>query len=52
MNRQSEEMRRELDQIFEAFPYIRKEDIPAIDLYMDQVTTFLQRSRRNTAGTT
>ena len=44
MNRQSEEMRRELDQIFEAFPYIRKEDIPAIDLYMDQVTTFLQRN--------
>lgn len=44
MNRQSEEMRRELDQIFEAFPYIRKEDIPGIDLYMDQVTTFLQRN--------
>lgn len=44
MNRQSEEMRRELDQIFDAFPYIRREDIPGIDLYMDQVTTFLQRN--------
>lgn len=29
-------------------PYIRVEDIPNIDLYMDQVTTFMDKKLRNT----
>ena len=46
MNLQSEDMRRELEDIFSAFPHIHTADIPGIDLYMDQVTTFLQDSLR------
>lgn len=46
MHRQSEEMHERLEAIFDAFPDIRMEDIPRIDLYMDQVTTFLQESLR------
>ena len=29
--------------------YIKLEDIPNIDLYMDQVTTFMEKQLRNTA---
>ncbi|MDO4416806.1 MAG: DUF1836 domain-containing protein [Eubacteriales bacterium] len=39
-------MRRELEEIFLQFPTIRTADIPGIDLYMDQVTTFLQENLR------
>lgn len=46
MSAQSEEMKRELDEIFDAFPHIHTTDIPGIDLYMDQVTTFLQENLR------
>ena len=46
MNQHSEEMRRELDKIFDSFPHIHTTDIPGIDLYMDQVTTFLQENLR------
>lgn len=46
MSAQSEEMRRELEEIFNAFPHIHTADIPGIDLYMDQVTTFLQENLR------
>ena len=46
MNRQTEKMRRELEEIFRQFPTIRTADIPGIDLYMDQVTTFLQENLR------
>lgn len=46
MNLHSEDMRRELEDIFSAFPHIHTTDIPGIDLYMDQVTTFLQDSLR------
>lgn len=46
MHRQSEEMHERLEAIFDAFPDIHMEDIPRIDLYMDQVTTFLQESLR------
>ena len=46
MNRQTEKMRRELEEIFPQFPTIRTADIPGIDLYMDQVTTFLQENLR------
>ena len=46
MNLQSEEMRRQLDKIISAFPQIHTSDIPGIDLYMDQVTTFLQENLR------
>ena len=46
MSTQSEEMRRELEEIFDAFPHIHTNDIPGIDLYMDQVTTFLQDNLR------
>ncbi len=46
MHRQSEKMHERLEAIFDAFPDIRMEDIPRIDLYMDQVTTFLQESLR------
>ena len=46
MNLQSEEMRRQLDEIISAFPQIHTSDIPGIDLYMDQVTTFLQENLR------
>ena len=46
MTQHSEEMRRELDKIFDSFPHIHTTDIPGIDLYMDQVTTFLQENLR------
>lgn len=46
MNTQAENMRRELEMIFSQFPTIRTADIPGIDLYMDQVTTFLQENLR------
>ena len=46
MNTQTEKMRRELEEIFRQFPTIRTADIPGIDLYMDQVTTFLQENLR------
>lgn len=49
MNRQSEEMRRDLEELFEGFPDIHVSDIPGIDLYMDQVTTFLQEKLRGIA---
>ena len=39
-------MRQELDRIFDGFPSIHTVDIPGIDLYMDQVTTFLQENLR------
>ena len=29
--------------------YIKAEDIPNIDLYMDQVTTFMERKLKNAA---
>lgn len=46
MSQHSEEMQRELEKIFESFPHIHTTDIPGIDLYMDQVTTFLQENLR------
>lgn len=46
MNQHSEEMHRELEKIFDSFPHIHTNDIPGIDLYMDQVTTFLQDNLR------
>ena len=33
---------------FDRIGYIRAEDIPAIDLYMDQVTTFMDKALKNT----
>ena len=41
-----EDMHKLLDRIYDAFPEIRTSDIPGIDLYMDQVTTFLQDNLR------
>lgn len=46
MSDQKEKMRQELDRIFDGFPSIHTADIPGIDLYMDQVTTFLQENLR------
>ena len=46
MSRQTDDMHRELERIFCAFPNIHTSDIPGIDLYMDQVTTFLQENLR------
>lgn len=46
MSKQSDEMQRELEEIFDTFPHIHTADIPGIDLYMDQVTTFLQENLR------
>ena len=46
MSKQSDEMQRELEEIFDTFPHIHTADIPGIDLYMDQVTTFLQDNLR------
>lgn len=34
---------------FDRIDYIKAEDIPNIDLYMDQVTTFMDRKLKNTA---
>lgn len=42
----AEDMNRELERIFRDFPTLRASDIPGIDLYMDQVTTFLQENLR------
>ena len=36
-----EELIRQLDESLRSLPYIRPEDIPRIDLYMDQVTSFM-----------
>ena len=44
MSTRSDEAYAILEQIFENFPNVRAADIPGIDLYMDQVTTFLQDS--------
>ena len=49
MNEQPEKMRHALEDIFAQFPSIRAADIPGIDLYMDQVTTFLQDNLRGLA---
>ena len=46
MSKQSDEMQRELEEIFDTFPHSHTADIPGIDLYMDQVTTFLQENLR------
>ena len=46
MSKQSDEMRKELEELFDTFPHIHTADIPGIDLYMDQVTTFLQENLR------
>ena len=46
MGTHTEEMHRKLEQIFAGFPQIHTADIPGIDLYMDQVTTFLQEKLR------
>ena len=46
MSTRSGEAERILEEIFENFPNIRAADIPGIDLYMDQVTTFLQDNLR------
>ena len=46
MSKQSDEMQRELEEIFDTFAHIHTADIPGIDLYMDQVTTFLQENLR------
>ena len=46
MSTRKGETERILEEIFENFPNIRAVDIPGIDLYMDQVTTFLQDNLR------
>lgn len=46
MSKQSDEMWKELEELFDTFPHIHTADIPGIDLYMDQVTTFLQENLR------
>ncbi len=46
MSTRTSETERILEEIFENFPNIHASDIPGIDLYMDQVTTFLQDNLR------
>ncbi len=36
------ELERELEQLLEELPVVNREDIPRIDLYMDQLTTFME----------
>ncbi len=42
-----ERIEEELEKIFEAVEFIRPDDIPRIDLYMDQVTTFMEERMRS-----
>ena len=37
----------ELRKIFEAMEFMNPDDIPGIDLYMDQVTTFMDERMRH-----
>ncbi len=46
MSSRDSEMYTILEQIFDNFPNVAAMDIPGIDLYMDQVTTFLQDNLR------
>ena len=44
----TEDLLNSIMESLERFSYIRYEDIPNIDLYMDQVTTFMDRKLKNT----
>lgn len=41
---------REFDEMASALPFVKSEDIPDIDLYMDQVLTFLERKLAPISG--
>jgi hypothetical protein len=49
INFNTEEMLDSIMDSFDRIEYIKPEDIPGIDLYMDQVTTFMDRKLKNTA---
>ena len=47
MNMNVEEVLKAVFDSFSEFDYIRTGDIPTIDLYMDQVTTFMDSKLKN-----
>ena len=47
MNMNVEELLKTVLDSFSEFDYIRTGDIPTIDLYMDQVTTFMDSKLKN-----
>ncbi|MDO4285007.1 MAG: DUF1836 domain-containing protein [Eubacteriales bacterium] len=49
MSPEMESIRQMLEKEIESFHYVRAQEIPAIDLYMDQVTTFMEDRLRQTA---
>jgi Asp-tRNA(Asn)/Glu-tRNA(Gln) amidotransferase C subunit len=49
INLNTEDMLKSIMDSFDRIEYIKAEDIPAIDLYMDQVTTFMDNKLRSTA---
>ena len=48
MNSETKEMYRQILDIITSIDYIKVEDMPNIDLYMDQVTTFMDDQLKNT----
>lgn len=49
MNINNDDLLNSILESLESIEYIHPEDIPGIDLYMDQVTTFMDRKLRSTA---
>lgn len=44
----TEDLLNSIMESFDRIGHVRSEDIPNIDLYMDQVTTFMDRNLKNT----
>lgn len=49
MHIDTENLLRSIMDSFERISYVKAEDVPNIDLYMDQVTTFMDKNLRKTA---
>ena len=49
MSQEMEQLEKTLRQTLESFHYVQAQEIPSIDLYMDQVTTFMEERLRRTA---
>lgn len=49
MRPEMEQIAQKLDSILQEMDYVKVQDIPGIDLYMDQVTTFMEEHLKKTA---
>jgi len=46
MNIDTDELMKMITETFDDFSYVKSQDVPNIDLYMDQVTTFMDKNLR------